>query len=408
MRGACYAFIATAIAACGSNGHNQNDGPDAPPTVDAARPDAPVPDLAAIPLASPDGTFYTASTQIGTQSFAMVVDTGSTTAAVAGASCTGCAVTPLYAPGASATDQHQTASAQYGSGSWKGEIFSDQVGLGAMTPVVPVKLASITSQTTFFDGNNNGYQGLLGLGGDGLLTQGTTSYFDQVVTAGIKSIASFQLCDSAGGTMWLGGYDPAHTAAAPQYTAMKSQLPYYAVTLSDMKLGTTSLGYTSSIAIVDTGTSLFYVSQAVASNVLAEANKATAVFAGAFTQQQGVYCAMAKAGVTDAQIDAALSPLTLTFPGTAGSFTISAPATRSWLLDVGGGMWCIGISSDAQLAGFSLMGDIGLRGFVTVFDRTNHQVGFAPEMGCAGGPHVRASVATPLRERGHIPDVAGI
>jgi len=406
MEGARFAFIAIASAACGHN-DNQHNGPDAPPAVDAPKPDAPVPDVAAIPLMSPDGTFYTAATQIGGQSFAMVVDTGSSTAAVAGTPCTACAVTPKYTPGTSATDEHQTASAQYGSGSWNGEIFSDQMGLGAMTPAVPVKLASISTEKTFFDGNNNGFQGLLGLGGDGLLTQGTTSYFDGVVAAGMKSIVSFEMCDAAGGTMWLGGYDPAHTAAAPQYAAMSAQLPYYAITLSDLKLGTTSVGFTSSTAIVDTGTSLFYVSPTVANNVVTQANKATTVFTGAFAQQQGIFCATAKTGVTPAQIDAALPPLALTFKGTAGAFTISAPATSSYLLDVGGGMWCIGISSDPQLAGFTLMGDIGMRGFVTIFDRVNHQIGFAPEMGCTR-PQAHASVATPLRERGRLPDLRGI
>src|SRR5206468_2863942 len=145
----------------------------------------------------------------------------------------------------------QAASAQYGSGSWNGEIFKDQVGLGQSTPAVSVKIASITSQQTFFDGNQNLFQGLLGLGDDQLLTQGTTSYLDAVVASGIPDVQSFQLCDGGGGTMWLGGYDPAATASAPQYTAMDSQLPYYAVTLSDMKLGTTSIGYTSTKAIAD-------------------------------------------------------------------------------------------------------------------------------------------------------------
>jgi hypothetical protein len=405
MEGARFALVAIAFAACGNNNNNQHNGPDAPPMVDAAKPDAPLPGVAAIPLMSPDGTFYTAATTIGAQSFAMVVDTGSTTAAVAGTSCTTCAVTPKYTPGTSATDQHQAASAQYGSGSWNGEIFSDQMGLGAMTPAVAVKLASISSEKTFFDGNNNAFQGLLGLGGDGLLTQGTTSYFDGVVAAGVMNIVSFEMCDADGGTMWLGGYDPAHTAAAPQYASMSSQLPYYAVTLSDLKLGTTSVGFTSSTAIVDTGTSLFYVSQTVANNIVTQANKATTVFTGAFTSQQGVFCATTKTGVTAAQIDAALPPLALTFNGTGGAFTITAPATSSYLLDTGGGMYCIGISSNPQLAGFTLMGDIGMRGFVTIFDRVNHQVGFAPEKGCAGRPHAHASVATPLRERGHVPDL---
>src|SRR5205823_6228097 len=159
-----------------------------------------------------------------------------------------------------------------------------------------------TSQKTFFDGNQNAFQGLLGLGGDGLLTQGTTSYLDEVAAAGVTDIQAFEMCDGNGGTMWLGGFDPAATAAAPQHTPMSAALP----------------------------------------------------------------------------------PLTLTFPGTSGTVTASAPATHSYLLDAGGGMWCIGMVDNAQLGvNITLMGDIGLRGFVTVFDRTKNRVGFAPEKGCA-------------------------
>jgi hypothetical protein len=189
---------------------------------------------------------------------------------------------------------------------------------------------------------------------------------------------------------------------------MNAQLPYYAITLSDMKLGSTSIGYSSSTAIADTGTSLFYVSQAVANGVVAQANKATTVFDVPFAQQQGIYCAMAKTGVTSTQIDAAMQPLTMTFPGSGGSFTVSAPASRSYMFDAGGGLWCIGIAYNSQLAGFTLMGDIGLRGFVTIFDRVGKRIGFAPEKGCAGS-HFRAATApTPLRERGHIPDFSSV
>ena len=75
----------------------------------------------------------------------MIVDTGSSTAAVAGTACTACAVSPKYTPGSSATDTHMSANAQYGSGSWTGEIYKDSLGLGAQTPAVPVSLASIAT-----------------------------------------------------------------------------------------------------------------------------------------------------------------------------------------------------------------------------------------------------------------------
>jgi hypothetical protein len=407
-----------AAAACGGNnsgngvdaangGDGQPGGPDAKPgTPDAA----PLPGgVAAIHLTSPDGSFYSAQTSIGSQSFAMIVDTGSSTAAVAGSTCTGCAVNPKYTPGSTATDTHMTASAQYGSGSWNGEIYKDNLGLGNGTPAVQIALASITSQQTFFDGNGNAFQGLLGLGPDGLLTTGTTSYIDAVVKTGITDIMSFELCDSNGGTMWLGGYDQNAVAAAPQYSPMSAQLPYYAVTMSDLKLGTTSVGFTSSSAIVDTGTSLMYVGGTVATNIVTQANKQTTIWTGNFADQGGISCATAKSGVTEAMINSAMPPLNMTFPGSGGSFTISAPASKSYLLPVGGGMYCIGIANGASAGlpnGFVLMGDVGLRGFVTVFDRVQKRIGFASQTGCPASFTADALIdqpAVPLRERGHIP-----
>ena len=179
---------ASLVACGGSAGQGPDAGTSLPPGV------------VAVPLSSPDGTFYTASVTVGQQAFAMVVDTGSASAAVAGSPCTMCGVDPRYAPSSSATDMHMTASAQYGSGSWSGELYRDQMRLGASTPGVPVQLASITSQKTFFDGNQNGFQGLLGLGGAALLTKGTTSFLDQVVATGITDIQAFELCDRNGGT----------------------------------------------------------------------------------------------------------------------------------------------------------------------------------------------------------------
>jgi hypothetical protein len=399
-------LIVVITAACGGSSLGNPDAKPADAAADAPADAQVFTGMAAIPLASADGTYYTAQVTIGSQKFAMVVDTGSSTAAVAGSSCSGCGVTPLYTPGSSATDTHTPATAQYGSGSWMGEIFKDRLGLGNGTPAATVALASITSQMTFFDNNQNSFQGLLGLGGDGLLTTGTTSYLDQVVATGMTDVESFQMCDGAGGTMWLGGFDPNAAAQNVQYTGMNGQLPYYAVQMSNLQLGTTSLGFTPSVAIVDTGTTLFYTSQAVANAVVTKANTATTAFTGQFQSEGGIYCATAKSGVTASQIDAALPPLTFTFPASGGStFTVSAPATRSYLLDMGGGMWCIGIASNPGLpSGVMLMGDVGLRGLLTVFDRANHRIGFAPEKGCAAAPAAQAwKTPQPLRERGHIP-----
>jgi hypothetical protein len=400
------ALLAILLAACGGSSGGNGDDSSTTPDANTAAPDAYTPvGVAAIPLSSPDGEFYTAQTTIGSQQFAMVVDTGSGSAAVAGASCTNCNVTPTYAPGPTATDDHQNANAQYGSGSWTGKIYTDQTGLGGGTPPVSLKLASISSQMTFFDGNQNLFQGILGLGGDGTLTAGTTSYVDAVVAAGVTDVLSFELCDGGGGTMWVGGYDPSAASASPQYTAMNTALPYYMVQLDNLTLGGQSVGYQSSLAIADTGTSLFYVPSAVASATLAKVNAATDLFIGPFQSVQGIECGMAKSGVTGSQIDATLPPLELTFKdGSNTPFTVSSPATRSYMFDAGQGQWCVGLADNSSVGlPITILGDMGLRGFVSVFDLAHHQIGFAPDQGCATAHKPERAAATPLRERGHLP-----
>jgi hypothetical protein len=205
--------------------------------------------------------------------------------------------------------------------------------------------------------------------------------------------------------MWLGGYDPAAASASPLYTEMNTALPYYVVNLAGLTLGGDSVGFSPTFAIADTGTTLFYVPTAVANGVKARASAATDLF-GTFSSMQGVDCAMAQPGVTAAQIDAALPPLSLTFDDPTGTpFTVESPATRSYLFDGGGGLWCVGLVDNAQLgANIVLMGDMGLRGFVTIFDLDHQQVGFAPDRGC--GARKRKAVISPLRERGNLPAIA--
>ena len=86
---------------------------------------------------------------IGSQTFALDVDTGSTTIGVAGASCTACTgISPLYTPGSAAMDGMRTAKTQYGDGStWAGEVFSDMVALGTVAPAVGVGFVTITNQS---------------------------------------------------------------------------------------------------------------------------------------------------------------------------------------------------------------------------------------------------------------------
>src|SRR3569623_3491413 len=134
-------LLSLVLAACGSDDHKNNTA-DAPGS--NATPDAPA-DAAglgsggyAIPLTTPDQSFWGPQVTIGSQSFMMDLDTGSTTIGDAAMGCTQCTgVTPLYAPGTGATDTHQTARTSYADGSsWSGEIWSDMPGFGHGAPAL--------------------------------------------------------------------------------------------------------------------------------------------------------------------------------------------------------------------------------------------------------------------------------
>ncbi len=406
---------ATLASACG--GASKGDTPDATNAgADAAPPDAVPGNYATIPLSTPDGSFYTAMITVGTQVFAVDVDTGSTTTGIASSACTSCGVTPLYAPGGTATDDHSTASTVYADNTrWSGEIYTDNLGFANGTPSVPVALVGITAQKGFFSGNE--YQGIMGLGPDELLENNTTSYLTAAVKAGLSPVLGFEMCPDRG-TMWLGGFDPAAASAAPQFTPMLpidgNNNPYYAVELDDLGLGGTSLGFGASTfqdPIVDTGTSLTYFPTSAFDALMTKVNTSTG-FTTLFPSQTlsdsafpPDYGCVTTAGVTAAQVDAALPPLTYTFPAPAGgTFTVNVPATLSYIYQGGPGQFCLAVGDGGK---GSLLGDTFLQAFVTVFDIPGARMGFAPDAGCSSGHAARiariVAEVGPLREHGHPP-----
>jgi hypothetical protein len=369
------------------------------------------PGVYAIPLATPTGEdlgmLYTASFTASGATFQLDLDSGSTTTGLAAMSCTQCTgLSPLYQPGTGATDQHQTASTAYADGSrWSGEIFSDMVGLGGGSPAVPVNIVSINSQKNFFYGNE--YQGILGVGPDALLETGTTSYWDAATAAGVTNTMAYELCPNDG-TMWLGGFDPSHAMGTPQYTPMLTSgvnQDFYAVNMTDIAIGGTSLGVSAATyddPIVDTGTSLFYIPDAAETALLAAVNASTGfktLFPNQTLSESGSGCVMAATGTTDAMVDAMLPDMSMTFDG---NVTISAKASVSYLMNSGGGQYCLVVNSGGN-NGDATMGDTILRAFVTVVDVGNGKVGFAPQAHCTAPALANAPFRGAPREVGRGP-----
>jgi hypothetical protein len=359
---------------------------------------------AAIPLASPDGADfeYTAQVTVGNQTFAMSIDTGSTTIGLAGSGCSGCtAVSPLYAPSSSAMATGKKATTSYEDGSgWSGPIYADSVGLGNGTPSVSLDLVQITKANMFFDGEND-YQGILGLGPQGNAENGTTAYLPAVLTGGLANIFAFQLCDTTGanaGTMWLGGGGSAGPLTYTPMVPITNNNPYYAFNVNAVSLGTTSVvtnaAATFEQPVLDTGTSLFYVPTSVF-NAFQTALVASSGFAAVFgsktfaTKGQDEGC-VTDASVTDAQVESMLPPIVLSLPNmTSGQpdVTIQASALDTYLYNGGGGSYCLAIQ-DGGTQDPSTFGDAFMQAFVTVVDIQSSRIGFAPT-GCAVPEHLQ-------------------
>jgi Eukaryotic aspartyl protease len=371
------ACVVVLLAGCGGGGGGDDDGSAS----------------MGFALTSVEGITYTTNITIGgSQKFDVVLDTGSTTLAVAGTSCSNCGVTPAYSPGATGSDQHSTSTAMYGDQSmWQAENFSDTVAITGDSSLT-MRFASITSQTGFFR-QGVPSEGILGLGGDALASPGTDAYIAQRTKASLGDNFAVQLCVDDG-TLWFGAPDKSHEASAEAYTPLvqiTTEPSYYAVNVASASIGSASIGV-SGDAVVDTGTSIMVLSTAQV-NALISAVEASPNYSAAFGSQTlsgnstNIDCLTSS--MTDAQIDAALPPFTITLPDTGtGSFTLSLPATQSYLFDLQG-QFCFGVASVDGLP--TILGDSFLHGVVAIFDVDKSQIGFAAQSGCSSSSVARAS-----------------
>jgi hypothetical protein len=384
LRLAMLATATAALVACGSSTKDTDTG-------------------VKITLTSNEGLSYTGPAKIGGQTEQVILDTGSTTLGVAATGCSNCGVSPLYTPGASAVDQHQTGSSQYADSSgWSGEIYQDSVELGT-AGTVQLKFVAINSSSGFFrdlSGSGSiGYQGILGFAPDEDLITGTTSYITTLFGSGSATTDqfAFQLCPDTG-TMTIGGVDESSEAAPPVFTPMVTNSAIgggsYVVNTARMALGTGSdVGDTNDFGptIIDTGTSVAFIPAGPLNALQLQIQSSSGYTAVFGSQSLGNSTGCVTTAMTSAEIDAAMPPLHIAFPdstGTASAFIDLAP-TRSYLFFAGtmGGQngYCFAFEDSSQLVqglSLSLFGDTMLASFVSIFDLDTQEMGFAKEAGC--------------------------
>lgn len=394
--------IATAASGCSSSAPcaDPSDAADAAPELDAPESgafDVPTGPVTTIPLTGCGGPGYAANVTIGSQTFQLTIDTGSSSIAVASSACQNCGVSPVYMPGSSAVDNMATASDSYLKGSWQGESYTDSVQL-AGTGQVTMKLAAIDSQTDFFDNSGCALgtvpfapQGIIGFGPPDLAVTGTDAFVSKLSRAGAaKNVFAFEFC-ALGGQLMIGDVDP--TAAAltgpAVYTPMTSS-QYFGVTLNDLRLAGASLGFGSAdfgTTAVDTGTSVLALPAAVFTALTSQIEN-TPAFRTAFgdeTSWMGTTTCISSPS-TSADLDAHLPPLTLVFPAPdGGTSEVTLKATQSYLpvtISNGTAYYCSGVISNPNPNSGTIIGTSVMLGQLAIFDLDTNEFGFAPQTFC--------------------------
>jgi hypothetical protein len=299
-------------------------------------------------------------TIVGSSLLNLIIDTGSSSLAAAGAACSNCqgvpntwqqTATATLVPGAQ-------PSGLYGDGSgWQGKVYKDRVafatqGGAPVTPYQPdVRVVIITSQSTqgrdaagnadpsatpFFTKNpcNDATKeeqdkifsdGIVGIAFQELASDNTDSAMALLLEQYPTSQQSFalRLCQ-AGGDMWIGGADSSAYKDAPIYTPVTTQT-YYTVEPEDVFVNGQSLGYQASdwptsggrSYIIDSGTTLWELPPGIYDSIV-EAITADAGFtkyfdSSFFTDSDG-YCTTANGvSVSTEDLQSSLPTISISF-----------------------------------------------------------------------------------------------
>ncbi|KAF7321184.1 Aspartic protease [Mycena chlorophos] len=217
--------------------------------------------VATTPATNEDDTYVT-SVKVGTQTFSLIVDTGSSNTWVGAGT--------KYSPGSTATDTRDSFEVEYGVGSASGTEYTDNVEIGGLT--ISKQSIGDASRTSSFDG----VDGIVGFGPVDL-TEETVSGQNTVPTV-MQNLLSQGLIstnvlgvyfapesgsdvDDPNGELALGGVDSSKYTGTLTYVSVTKTSPYneyWGITVSSTTYNGKSIG-SSANAIVDTGTTFIYI-----------------------------------------------------------------------------------------------------------------------------------------------------
>ncbi|CAK3788785.1 acid protease [Lecanosticta acicola] len=309
---------------------------------------------------------YVAPVSIGGNTWQLIVDTGSSN--------TWCGAQSACEKTSTGKSTGGSVSVSYGSGSFSGTEYTDQVSFGGLT----VKSQSIgsASQSQGF----SGVDGIIGFGPQDL-TQNTVSNANTVPTFmdnlySQKSISTEVLgvyfkpesgsdTDDANGELTLGGTDSSKYTGSLTYfprLTSGSASPYWGIAIASFTYGSTTLA-SNAQGIVDTGTTLIYIPSAAYNNFLSATGGTTDSSSGlaSFTTKP-----TSNFGVKFGSTTYNLTPSQYLVPQAQYSeYGLSSGKYYSWINNGG--------SSGVN----TIIGQKFLEQYYSVFDTTNSRIGFA-------------------------------
>ncbi|KAM3497251.1 hypothetical protein MY10362_009391 [Beauveria mimosiformis] len=313
-----------------------------------------------------DDVSYVASVAIGSASWDLIVDTGSSN--------TWTGAQKSYVPYSTGNDTGGTVAVSYGSGQFSGEEYVDKVTFAGLT-VNSQSVGSASNAIGF-----NGVDGIFGFGPVGL-TQGTVSnaatvptFLDNLYKQGSipSEVLGVYFKPEAGsdtndnnGELTLGGVDSTKYTGTLNYVpTLKSgtAAAYWGVSIASFNYGSTVLA-SGATGIVDTGTTLIYIPSAAYSKYLSASGGKTDRSTGlvSYTTKP-----TANFSIKIGTITYTLTPAQYLIPTSQyGFFGLSSGKYYSWIANGGTG------------SVNTIIGQKFLENYYSVYDTTNARIGFA-------------------------------
>lgn len=327
---------------------------------------------------------YVITLSVGGKSIEAVADSGSSNLVLNGAPslCSNCSASGAtgYLPGASGRSLGNPFSIAYGSGRVSGIVYSDTVGLTCGDVLESFPFDVITQNQGSNEPGKAPVPNVFGFAYPALAGN-TATFMDQLVgkaNDNIEDVISVTLCGTKGGQITIGGLDTRVDSNGIRYTPVVEK-SWFTIKTKGMSIGgqPISASFDGVQTILDTGTTLNLVPQAVYSALVAKLRSAGTSLPDKFWTANGDPTQNEYVMQVSASDLAKLPVISLTFPNADGGADISVDLKPEVYLKSLGNAGRIFSFRPAAGSPY-IWGQPVLESMHVVFKRGEGKVGFAP------------------------------